>query len=342
MLNNIIDFLKPNAWVLWVLILEIVVYTIIEEEERPPILYFVALSVIPVLVVWWYCYYKYQPIQSPPKLKKNTVNAGGFTWISLESKGVPEIFRPKRKASGLMWEGFTTGISNENGKAGSIAVWLYGSNEGVGHYVYSIRTNTVRSVYGEGHFNLRPWISFSWETRVLQSACERIAEDVGRFYRPLSTSYDEKSKKIWWYDGESGRDVHFREKRTSPSDDLFFFGPYPKKRKNFVGYVETPRLLTTPVERAEKDSLERIIINAKDIYGQPLKHVYVEVKETESGYSYKQKLPSNGEFMPIIVPPTLQKLTIKVCRGGYGNLMEEVDVEVGDIKVEAILEPLGE
>ena len=134
--------------------------------------------------------------------------------------------------------------------------------------------------------------------------------------------------------------MYFTEKRTSPLDDLFFFGPYPKKLKNFVGHIETPRLITTQVEGMGKDAPRRIIINTKDIYGQSLNHVHVMVKETESGYSYAQEFPSDGEFITISIPDFLQKLMIKICRGGYGTLIEEIDVEAGDTKIEAILEPL--
>ena len=38
----------------------------------------------------------------------------------------------------------------------------------------------------------------------------------------------------------------------------------------------------------------------------------------------------------------LQKLTIKVWRGGYGNIVEEIDLGNGDVRVEAFLEPSRE
>ena len=335
-LINLIDKISLGFWILLILISPIVIEYVIGES------YFFLVSVMPVLITWWICHYKYQSIQSPPKLKGNKVTAGGFTWISFESKGIPEILRPKREASGLMWEGFTTGISNENGKAGSIAVWFYGSNEGVGHYVFLERTNRFHSSHGEGHFNLKVYAKKDrrWATKVLRSACESVSKDVERFYRPLSTSYDESSGKIRWYDDKSGRDVYFREKRNSSLDDLFIFGPYPKKLKNFLGHIETPRLIFTSVEKIENGGHQRIIINAKDIYGQSLEHAYFVAEGIDSNYKYTQKLPSNGEFLAISIPLAIQKLMIKVYRGGYGELKEEIEIGVGDIKVRAILEPL--
>ena len=202
-----------------------------------------------------------------------------------------------------MWEGFAAGISRENGKAGSIAVWLYGSNDGVEHYVYLERTNRFNSHHGTGHFNLKGYAKrdHSWTRQVLWSAFEHVAKDVGRFFRPLSTSYDERSGKIEWYDGESGRKVYFKADRTGSLDDVFVFGPYPEKFKDFAGHVKAPGLITTLVERTEKHRPKRIIIDVKDIYGQSLEHAGFEV-ESESGYSYAQTLPSN-EKIPKLVSP---------------------------------------
>ena len=344
---TLIDKIGISVWILLIIIFTIMVqYTI--GDSRP--ILNSALSALSAVTIWWICHHKYQSIQSPPKLKVSNVTADGFTFISFKSKGISklsdfsEYLKPERESSGLMWEGFTTGISRENGKAGSIAVWLYGSNEGVGHYVYLDRTNMSRSGHGEGHFNLKPYAknNVRWQRMALREACERVAEAVGPFYRHLSTSYDEKSGKISWYDDEAGREVYFREKRTSSLDDLFVFGPYPKKLKEFVGRVEAPGLIITPVERAEKQGPKRINISAKDIYGKSLQHVCVEVEDTESGYSFRQGLPSNGEYTTISVPQTLQKLMIKVWRGGYGNIVEKIELEMGDVRVEAILEPSRE
>ena len=238
----LIDKIGISFWILLIIILTILVqYTM--GDSRP--ILNSALSTLSAVTIWWICHHKYQSIQSPPKLKVSNVTADGFTFISFKSKWVSELsgfseyLKPERESSGLMWEGFTTGISRESGKAGSIAVWLYGSNEGVGHYVYLGRTNMFRSSHGEGHFNLRPYAKndVRWQSMALREACERVAEAVGPFYRHLSTSCDEKSGKVSWYDGESGREVYFREKRTSPLDDLFVFGPLSEKagRISLVG-----------------------------------------------------------------------------------------------------------
>ena len=340
----LIDKVGTSVWILLIIIFTIVAqYTI---GDSHPIL----VSALSAVTIWWICHHKYQSIQSPPKLKESNVTADGFTFISFKSKGISELsgiseyLKPERESSGLMWEGFTTGISKESGKVGSIAVWLYGSNEGVGHYVYLDRTNMFSSGHGEGHFNLKPYAKSDvrWKRMALREACERVAEAVGPFYRHLSTSFDKKSGKVSWYDDESGREVCFREKRTSPLDDLFIFGNYPKKLKDFVGRVEAPGLIITPVEGAEKQGPNRITINAKDVYGKSLEHTCVEMEEIESGYSFKQGLPSNGEYTTIGVLETLQKLTIKVWRGGYGNIVEEIELGIGEVKVEAILEPSRE
>ena len=341
-LNGIINFLKQSLrffidrankisvriWILLILVTGV---------------FFPTQALLVAIILWWMDRHKYQSLQAPPKLKADQIGAGRFTWISLEAKWVPEIFRPEREASGLIWEGFTTGISRENGKPGSIAVWLYGSNEGVGHYVYLERTNKIRSHYRDGHFGLKVYARDDkrWALDVLHGACERVAKDVGQFYRPLVTSYDAKRKRVEWYDDESGREVYFREDRAGPSDDLFVFGPYPKKLKDFAGDTGTPGLMTAQVER-EGENLSRIIVRAKDIYGQPLKHVRVEVESPEPGYKYAQELPPDGEAAKISLPWGLQKLALRVCRGGYGTVTEEIDVAAGDIKVDAILEPSRE
>ena len=304
--------------------------------------YFFGTSGIVISIALWLIAYKHQqPVQSPPKLKVSNIEAGRFTWVSLESKWIPEILRPEREASGLIWEGFTTGISKENGRVASIAVWFYGSNAGVGHYLYLLRTNKVHPCHGNGHFNLKSYARNDkrWAIRVLQDACEHVAKDIECVCRPLSTSYDEKRKKIGWYDDESGRDVYFREQGVGPSDDFFIFGPYPKKLKNFAGDIGVPGLIVTRAERIEKNSI-RIIINAKDIYGQSLKHAHFMVQGTGSSFNYKSQLLSDGESIKISVPSNLQRVTISVFRGGYGALKEEIDMYASDIKVEAILEPL--
>ena len=161
--NNLIDKISINIWILLIIMSSAATQYITGD------FFSMFVSVVPQIIIWWVCHYKYQSIQSPPKLNVSNVKVDGFTWISLRSKGVPEILRPKREGSGLMWEGFTTGISNENGKIGSIAVWLYGSNEGVGHYVYLSRTNRLHSYHGDGHFNLKGYAKedSSWSIRVL-------------------------------------------------------------------------------------------------------------------------------------------------------------------------------
>ena len=303
--------------------------------------FFPTQTLLVTLVLWWIDRHKYQSLQAPPKIKADQIGAGGFTWRSFEKTKLPRILRPEREASGLMWAGLAAGVSNKNGKAGVIAVWLFGSNEGVGHYACVDRIDKTRCNHSDGHFHLKVYAKAGslWETEVLRGALERIARDVGRFYRPLSTFYDAKSKKVEWYDDESGREVYFREDGSDPSGDLFFFGPYPKKLKNFADDTGTPGITTMRVERAWENH-PRMIIWVRDIYGQPLKYARVEVEGAESDFNHAQVLPADGGS--ITAPYPLQKLMVRICRQGYGTITEEIDVAAGDIKVEAILEPVRE
>ena len=135
--------------------------------------------------------------------------------------------RPVRNESGLLWEGFSVSVSKETGKVESIAVWLYGTNGGVGHYHYTARVNTFRSWHGDGHFNLMAHErkEDDWEIKTLRYAASRISQDVSLLNRPLRMSYDEDSGKLAMFDPELNRAVFINENRSGSLDDLFVYGP---------------------------------------------------------------------------------------------------------------------
>ena len=59
-----------------------------------------------------------------------------------------------------MWEGYTAGVSRESGKIWIFAMQIYGSDQGVGHYVWWGRTNMFNREYSEGHVNMMPFLQY--------------------------------------------------------------------------------------------------------------------------------------------------------------------------------------
>ena len=333
---KLIRKVNMSIWILIIIMFSAVITHTAGPSSQLPV------SILTALLFWWIFNYKYQNLMSPPKLEGKIICAGDFHWISFDAKGTPKALKPKRESSGLMWEGYAVGISLENGKVGSIAVWLFGSNYGVGHYTYMDKTDRIGVHHGDGHFNLKVYAkeNKSWSSFVLHSGCERVAKDVQRFYRPVITTYDERNATIRWYDDESGREVFINERRKNSKNDLFLFGPYPKKQKNFIGRIAQPGLIITPVERTDNDCHKQIIVDVRDIYGNLLEHTYVSIEGIESDYRFGQLLPSNGKSIAISVPQGITRFSIHVRRGGYGKINSEVDLQFRNIRVRAILEPL--
>ena len=238
----------------------------------------------------------------------------------------------------MLWEGFGVSISRTTGKVEAIAVWLYGANGGVGHYHYTVRANTFESSYGDGHFNLITYEqkSNNWERRVLEDAAKRISVDVGRGNRPLTVTYDAESEAISMYDAESGRDVYINKNRPSSLDDLFVFGPYPKKLDGVPR--KEPGFAISPTDTI-LGAGGGLFISAQDVYGNPLKHVEVSFQD-KSGYSYSQVLGREEIFVNL--PAGIEKIRVLFRRGGYGELSAEVDMTRGSGRIEAVLEPLRE
>ena len=185
------------------------------------------------MLLWFLLSHKNPNLSPVRKLHVDTISGNGFTFHSLGRKR-PSFLGKVRDESGLLWEGFSIGVCKPNpgiplneGKVYSIGVWLYGTNEGVGHYLYQARSNTFNRLYGEGHFNLMPFEAESdlWETRVRLAIANSLARDLEDVIRPIDVAYDQKTGKLTMYDPESSRYVYPNEDRQSPADDLFVFGP---------------------------------------------------------------------------------------------------------------------
>ena len=189
------------------------------------------ISLAAAVLVWLLASHRNPPVQPIRKLQMNEMpGVDGFTFFRFGERlpnWFPELMRSEKDESGLVWEGFGMGVSRTTGKVEAIAVWLYGTNGGVGHYSYRVRENTFRGSYGEGHFNLMPYAAGSgrWERSVLSCAGQMVSRDVLTLTRPLDVTYDAKSGAVSMYDPDSRRDVYFNEGRSSPLDDLFAFGP---------------------------------------------------------------------------------------------------------------------
>lgn len=293
------------------------------------------ISLAAAVLVWSITSYRNPPIQPILRLKTKRIQCvDGFCFYGFGGLGLPEWMKPARNESGLMWEGFGMGVSRLTGKVESFAVYLYGSNEGVGHYSYKARDNAFRGSYGEGHFNLMPFEkgSASWEWRVLSSAGEMLSRDIGQISRPLDVSYDEKGGSISMYDPESGRDVYFNTNRSKPLDDLFVFGPYPRKLAGVTG--KESGLLVGPADTSLSPD-PRLHLSAQDIYGRPVKHVRVSI-QTESGYRYSQSFEKD---VLIAVPRGIENARVLAERAGYKELTADVGLEDGIQRIVVVLEP---
>ena len=293
------------------------------------------LSLVAVVYVWWARDYKNPPMQPIPKIKADEIQ-GFYRWKEENSKLFPDWIRTAKNESGLIWEGFGLGVSKITGKVEAYSVYLYGSNEGVGHYSYRARENTFRGNYSEGHFNLMPFElgSDTWEMRVLSDIGYRLGKEIGKLATPIHVVYEKD--KIIMYDPESGRDVYFNRTRTSPLDDLFVFGPYPSKRAG--AYSKKPGLVVSPTSPSV--GLKRIIFGPpKDIYDHFLEHAHTSVFHNESNYEYTQYLGTDGDTS-ITIPSSISKIDVLVQRAGYKELKTTIDLADGNKRVEVVLEPL--
>ena len=311
-------------------------------NEYPSVLAVISwlFGISPGVVIWFLCNHKYPGIQSIPKTKMSQCSAGDFTWVGFNQSGIPnwvisEWLESVGSSSGLIWEGFSVGVSKETGKVGSIAVWLYASNEGVGHYVYMVRVNRFNSAHGEGHFNMLPYGDARRRDRAVgREALAMVASDVGMYYRPLQVSYTEETAILEMYDDESGRNVSWNHKRVNPRDDLFVFGPYPK-----VDYVpvKDPGLTCNSVELS--DGVKKLSFCVQDVCGRALNHTLVVMK-SDTGWAYQQVLPDDLSYAVICIPDESERVQVKVTRGGYGELNTELKTDVMYQRIDVVLKPL--
>ena len=299
------------------------------------------------MALWFWLSHKNPSLSPAHRIHADTISGGGFTFFSFGRKR-PSFFDKERDESGLLWEGFSMGVCRPNsddrlyeGKVYSIAVWLYGTNEGVGHYSYKARSDRFSGFYGQGHFNLMPFEAGSdlWRWRVLSSVGTSLALDLQDIMRPIEVAYDRKTGIATIYDPESGRDVGINEDRRSATDDLFVFGPYPSK---VPGWPATPPGITVTPAQNEGGQAKTLRIRVVDIYGRMVSRALVTVQCAEgSGYSYTQMCgPAKGGQVDarIAIPIDLTKIRVQVKRGGYGDLEAPVDAD-GSMLVLARMEP---
>lgn len=300
------------------------------------------------MALWFWLSHKNPNLSPARRIHADTISGGGFTFFSFDRKR-PSFLDKARDESGLLWEGFSVGVCGPNshdrlyeGKAYSIAVWLYGTNEGIGHYSYKARSDTFSGFYGEGHFNLMPFEagSDSWTWRVLSGVGKALARDLQDIIRPIDVAYDRKTGTLTMYDPESGRDVSINKDRKSAIDDLFVFGPYPSK---VPGCPANPPGITVKPAENEDGQAKTLHIRAVDIYERAVNRVLVTVQCAEgSGYSYTQMCTQakagQVQATHIAIPIELTNIRIQAKRAGYGDVEASVTAD-GSMRVLIRMEP---
>ena len=304
------------------------------------LVWYALLTVIP-LGITTLRNYRHPNIQAQTVINELSVHDSGFTWINSSSRNwITSRLTPARRSSGLMWEGYTVGISRESGKGSILAIRIYGSDQGVGHYIWWGRTTRLRREYGEGgHINMMSHLHdkdlkrLSREKIILENAAERASESISPFHRPAHISYNKETGEITnLYDDESGRSLHLNPDKSS-SKDIFTFGPYPMAESP---YIKQPGIQIS--EDSHSTPFQQLIFRAQDVYGKPLNHVEVLIN-SESGYRYVQTLPDDTSDTTITLPSELPHVQIEISRGGYHTLAANIDLNQNIQKVDAILEP---
>ena len=281
-------------------------------------------------------------IKAQPTIGHTTIpgREGGFTWIRWDNAvrflNSSSLFRvtPNRNESGLIWEGFTAGVSLESGQAGIFQIWIYGSDQGVGHYVWRGGADRFHKEYGEGHVPMMMYLNdvgkgFTREHQILSHVNNYASRTIGRHYRPLDITYKEETKRIDIYDPVSGRNVYL-----GTSGELVF-GPYPAADG---AYSLTPGISLTYA--AGSSEIKQLQFRALDVYGKPVRYANVLIN-SDTGYSYSQTIPDDGTEATVTVPHLLPSIHITISRGGYHTLEADLDLPLdGRIPIiTAVLEP---
>ena len=281
-------------------------------------------------------------IKAQPAIGQTTIPSreGEFTWIRWDNAvrflNSSSLFgvTPKRNESGLIWEGFTAGVSLESGQAGIFQIWIYGSDQGVGHYVWRGGADGVHKEYGEGHVPMKMYLDAVGKGRIrehqiLSHVNTYASRTMGRYYRPLDITYKEETKGIDIYDPVSGRNVYL-----GTSGEMVF-GPHPAADGS---YSSTPGIsLTYTTGSLEAKQLR---FRALDVYGMPIRYANVLIS-SDTGYSYSQAISDDGTETVVTVPHFLPSVHITISRAGYHTLETDIDLPMDGRMpiITAVLEP---
>ena len=284
-------------------------------------------------------------IKALPIIRREIIGGreGEFTWIRwdnaasfLNSSGLFGV-TSNRNESGLIWEGFSAGVSRESGELATFQIWIYGSDQGVGHFVWSGGSDRMHKEYGEGHIPMMMYmndigVGFMRKYEILSQANTYASRIMGHYYRPLQVDYKEETKEITFYDPESGRSVH-----TVGDSGGLVFGDYPVAR----GAYSLAPGISLDYDVAESLEIKQLRFRAVDVYGKPIRYVIMSIS-SDSGYSYSQTIPDGGTKIHVMVPVALPSVHVAISRGGYNTLETEIDLPLdGRIPViTAVLEPL--
>ena len=304
------------------------------------LVWYVLLMVVPLgLTALWN--YKHPNIQAQAILDfgRYVDVKYGFQWIRASESSKIDFpgFEPTSKISGLMWRGLTAGVSRNEDLIGTFSLYIYGSDEGVGHYVLlgGIKGNTPSHDYGHiplASYNAEKARDDVKKRGILDHAVSGVSEQLNQLYRPLELYLDEETEALEIYDAETGRNAGFVFDESLGRESLVF-GPPPIA----VGpYVKQPGLQIT--EESHSTSVQQLIFRVQDVYEHPLKHVRVSV-DSETGYSYEQVLLNDMSDMTISLPLGLPQVRVTISRGGYRALEADVALSQNIQRVDAVLEP---
>ena len=284
--------------------------------------------------------HKYQKIQAQPVIKRDIVSGreGEFTWIN--DRIFPKStfgLEPTSQSSGRMWHGYTVGALRESDRVGIYAMWIYGSDAGMGHYVWEGGSVSGRSThFGEGHVPLNYHEGDRYEEYfILNRAGARVSAELNSYCRPLRISVNERTHEINIYDPESGRDIHLNLDKSSSRDTLVF-GPHPVAKSP---YIIQPGLSISDV--LDSDDNKQLVFFIRDVYGNPLDNARISIG-SDYGYSYAQDFMSEmiDDGARITLPFQLPKVDVTVSRRGYHSLARTVSLTPYVQRVDAVLEPL--
>ena len=314
------------------------------SHKWPLLVWYVLLTVVPLgVTLFWN--YKNPDIQAQAALnfESYTNDEHGFQWMRMDKNSKIDIpwLNPARDSTGLMWKGFTVVVSQADDKISSWVLFVYGSDQGVGHYVLvgGAPTGWDNPIHGEGHIPIASYYNYGRyedvvkKRGVLHDAVKKASRTLIQNYRPLKLYHNKQDDILQIYDPESGRNV-YPNPDENPRSARFVFGEHPIAQGP---YAIQPGLHI--VEDASDTPTQQLVFRVRDVYGLPLDHVLVSIV-SEYGYKYEQIIPDDMSDITITLPATLPDAQIKISRGGYHTLAADIALNQNVQKVDAVLEPL--